>query len=163
MYWSPFGEAYVTPVEPDLVGVAILSSGRPDLAWFPRLTRQLRDAATEPGPRLWPTAASGFGRVAGRVLLVGDAAGYEDALTGEGVSLAVKQARAAVAAIVAGDPSSDEGELAPNHPRLPDTHPRPGAGHRDARRTTRRRPRVGDVARRVQESGEHVGALVLRS
>ena len=39
-------------------------------------------------------------RVAGRVLLVGDAAGYEDALTGEGVSLAVKQAGAAVAAIV---------------------------------------------------------------
>ena len=38
-------------------------------------------------------------RVAGRVLLVGDAAGYEDALTGEGVSLAVKQARAAVKAI----------------------------------------------------------------
>jgi flavin-dependent dehydrogenase len=39
-------------------------------------------------------------RVAGRVLLVGDAAGYEDALTGEGISLAVKQAGAAVAAIV---------------------------------------------------------------
>jgi flavin-dependent dehydrogenase len=33
------------------------------------------------------------------VLLVGDAAGYEDALTGEGVSLAVKQAAAAVTAI----------------------------------------------------------------
>ena len=31
---------------------------------------------------------------------MGDAAGYEDALTGEGVSLAVKQARAAVDAIV---------------------------------------------------------------
>ena len=47
-------------------------------------------------------------RVAGRVLLVGDAAGYEDALTGEGISLAVKQAAAAVAAIVDEAPSSYE-------------------------------------------------------
>jgi flavin-dependent dehydrogenase len=108
VYWSPFGEAYVTPVEPDLVGVAILSRGQPDLAWFPRLTRQLRDAV--------PTRARGCGpmrqvvsrRVAGRVLLVGDAAGYEDALTGEGVSMAVKQAGAAVTAIVDENPSSYE-------------------------------------------------------
>ncbi len=47
-------------------------------------------------------------RVAGRVLLVGDAAGYEDALTGEGISLAVKQAAAAVNAIVDDTPSSYE-------------------------------------------------------
>ena len=47
-------------------------------------------------------------RVAGRVLLVGDAAGYEDALTGEGVSLAVKQAAAAVRAITDDMPSSYE-------------------------------------------------------
>jgi flavin-dependent dehydrogenase len=47
-------------------------------------------------------------RVAGRVLLVGDAAGYEDALTGEGVSLAVKQAAAAVSAIVDDKPSAYE-------------------------------------------------------
>ena len=38
-------------------------------------------------------------RVAGRVLLVGDAAGYVDALTGEGIALGLAQARAAVAAI----------------------------------------------------------------
>jgi flavin-dependent dehydrogenase len=42
------------------------------------------------------------------VLLVGDASGYVDALTGEGVALGVAQARAAVAALVAGDPSSYE-------------------------------------------------------
>jgi flavin-dependent dehydrogenase len=47
-------------------------------------------------------------RVAGRVLLVGDAAGYEDALTGEGISLAVKQAAAAVHAIVDDAPESYE-------------------------------------------------------
>jgi flavin-dependent dehydrogenase len=47
-------------------------------------------------------------RVTGRVLLVGDAAGYEDALTGEGISLAVRQANAAVSAIVDDKPSSYE-------------------------------------------------------
>ena len=47
-------------------------------------------------------------RVAGRVLLVGDAAGYVDALTGEGIALGLAQARAAVAAIAAGRPESYE-------------------------------------------------------
>ncbi|MGA8546470.1 MAG: FAD-dependent monooxygenase, partial [Mycobacterium sp.] len=41
VHWSLWGEAYVTPVEPDLVGVAILSRHRPELAWFPRLAAQL--------------------------------------------------------------------------------------------------------------------------
>jgi flavin-dependent dehydrogenase len=40
----------------------------------------------------------------GRVLLVGDAAGYLDALTGEGLSLGFRCAEAAVGAIVRGDP-----------------------------------------------------------
>ncbi len=44
VHWSRWGEAYVTPVEPDLVGVAILSRGRPDLAWFPRLADHLTGA-----------------------------------------------------------------------------------------------------------------------
>ena len=108
VYWSRWGEAYVTPVEPDLVGVAILSRGRPDLAWFPRLTRQLGDADRTRARGCGPLRQVVSRRVAGRVLLVGDAAGYEDALTGEGVSLAVKQARAAVAAIVDGNPGSYE-------------------------------------------------------
>jgi flavin-dependent dehydrogenase len=108
VHWSPHGEAYVTPVEPDLVGVAILSGGRPDLSWFPWLTAHLKGA--EPGPQrgCGPLRQVVARRVAGRVLLVGDAAGYEDALTGEGVSLAVKQAGAAVAAIVDGRPQSYE-------------------------------------------------------
>ena len=37
--------------------------------------------------------------MAGRVLLVGDAAGYVDALTGEGISVGVAQAQALVAAL----------------------------------------------------------------
>lgn len=108
VHWSPWGEAYVTPVEPDLVGVAILSKHRPDLAWFPWLARRLRDARPGRARGSGPLRQVVSRRVAGRVLLVGDAAGYEDALTGEGISLAVKQAAAAVTAIVADDPASYE-------------------------------------------------------
>jgi hypothetical protein len=110
VYWSPWGEAYVTPVEPDLVGVAILSAGRPELGWFPRLAQRLADATRGRARGCGPLRQVVSRQVAGRVLLVGDAAGYEDALTGEGVSLAVKQARAAVAAIVDENPSSYEKE-----------------------------------------------------
>lgn len=108
VHWSPRGEAYVTPVEPNLVGVAILSRGKPDLAWFPWLAERLRDAPRGHPRGCGPLRQVVSRRVAGRVLLVGDAAGYEDALTGEGVSLAVKQAGAAVAAIVDGRPDSYE-------------------------------------------------------
>lgn len=108
VYWSRWGEAYVTPVEPDLVGVAILSRGRPDLAWFPRLARRLRGAGSGHPRGCGPLRQVVSRRVEGRVLLVGDAAGYEDALTGEGISLALKQAAAAVDAIVNETPASYE-------------------------------------------------------
>ncbi len=108
VHWSRWGEAYVTPVEPDLVGVAILSSGRPDLAWFPWLARRLEGAGRGQARGCGPLRQVVSRRVAGRVLLVGDAAGYEDALTGEGISLAVKQAAAAVDAIVKDTPASYE-------------------------------------------------------
>jgi flavin-dependent dehydrogenase len=108
VHWSRWGEAYVTPVEPELVGVAILSRHRPELAWFPWLANHLCGARHGPARGCGPLRQVASRRVDGRVLLVGDAAGYEDALTGEGISLAVKQAGAAVAAIVDDAPSSYE-------------------------------------------------------
>ncbi|HEU4361142.1 MAG TPA: FAD-dependent monooxygenase [Mycobacterium sp.] len=108
VYWSRWGEAYVTPVQPDLVGVAILSRHRPDLAWFPWLADHLQGCDRGPARGCGPLRQVVSRRVAGRVLLVGDAAGYEDALTGEGISLAIKQAAAAVAAIVDDRPASYE-------------------------------------------------------
>lgn len=108
VHWSRWGEAYVTPVEPDLVGVAILSPQRPALDWFPQLAARLSGTQRGPARGCGPMRQVVSRRVEGRVLLVGDAAGYEDALTGEGISLAVKQAAAAVAAIVDGDPAAYE-------------------------------------------------------
>ena len=108
VHWSPWGEAYVTPVEPDLVGVAILSAHPPELAWFPRLAQHLHGASRGRARGCGPLRQVVSRRVSGRVLLVGDAAGYEDALTGEGISLAVKQAVAAVSAIVDQNPSPYE-------------------------------------------------------
>jgi flavin-dependent dehydrogenase len=113
VHWSSDAEAYVTPVAPDLVGVAVLTAARGTfddrLASFAVLQERLHDV-----PAAGPTMGAGplrqrpRSRVAGRVLLVGDAGGYVDALTGEGISLAVAQARAAVSAIVDGDPERYE-------------------------------------------------------
>lgn len=108
VHWSRWGEAYVTPVQPDLVGVAILARRRPELEWFPQLADHLRDADAGRPRGCGPLRQLVSRRVEGRVLLVGDAAGYEDALTGEGISLALKQAAAVVAAIVDDNPASYE-------------------------------------------------------
>ncbi|MFF3059448.1 NAD(P)/FAD-dependent oxidoreductase [Streptomyces sp. NPDC057909] len=93
VHWSPWAEAYVTPLGPRLVGVAVLTTERGPfdghLARFPALARQLPASATTPVRGAGPLRQRVGARVAGRVLLVGDAAGYIDALTGEGVSLAL--------------------------------------------------------------------------
>lgn len=95
VYWSSLGEAYVTPVADNLVGVAVLASARGSfdshLDAFPALQRRLVGArpATDvmgAGPLRQRVRA----RAAGRVLLVGDAAGYVDALTGEGIAVALR-------------------------------------------------------------------------
>ncbi|NUS07722.1 MAG: monooxygenase, partial [Nonomuraea sp.] len=52
VHWSGAGEAYVTPVADDLVGVAVLSAARrgfeEHLRAFPALTRRLRGPAVTP-------------------------------------------------------------------------------------------------------------------
>lgn len=120
VYWSPRGEAYVTPVGPDLVGVALLWSGRAPgngegppfdrlLQDFPALAARLRDApAAGPALGAGPFEQRLRRRVQGRVLLVGDAAGYLDPLTGEGIRLAVEGAEALVACLQSGKPQAWE-------------------------------------------------------
>lgn len=115
VHWGRDAEVYVTPVAPDLVGVAVLSSTRrtydDHLAAFPALRARIADAEHASDVRgAGPLRRSARRRTAGRVLLVGDAAGYVDALTGEGVALALGQAEAAVAAVSAGAPGGYEAE-----------------------------------------------------
>lgn len=113
VHWAEDGEAYVTPVGDDLVGVAVLSSRRrgylEHLADFPALVDRLRGPAATPVRGAGPLRQRVRARVAGRVLLVGDAAGYVDALTGEGVSLALLSAQALVNCLRAGTPQAYEG------------------------------------------------------
>lgn len=107
VHWATHAEAYVTPVTPHLVGVALLTRHRASfddlLAGFPDLSRRLHDGGS-PVLGAGPLRQRSSSRVAGRVLLVGDAAGYVDALTGEGVMLGAAQAKEAVAAVAAADP-----------------------------------------------------------
>jgi flavin-dependent dehydrogenase len=113
VHWGRHGEAYVTPVADDLIGVAVLSTRRvpfeEQIGEFPRLREQLgAAAAVTPVRGAGPLRQRTAHRVAGRVLLVGDAGGYVDALTGEGISVGLAQARAAVAAVVADRPGGYE-------------------------------------------------------
>lgn len=98
-------EAYVTPTGPGSLQIAILwheekFKEKPHnvyeclLAEFPALGRFTADPI---GPargagRLWQNVRS---VIAPGVVLIGDSAGYMDAITGEGISLAMEEARAA--------------------------------------------------------------------
>lgn len=102
IHWSAGAEAYVTPVGPEHVGVALLWDGavgkqRFDrlIDRFPALQERLQGAQVVGHDRgAGPLARRAQARTAGRVLLVGDAAGYVDALSGEGLALAFGQALA---------------------------------------------------------------------
>ena len=111
--WTRAGEFYVTPVGEQLVGVALLARRGVHfddaLASAPDIAERLRGAAVGSELRgAGPLRQRTRRRVAGRVLLVGDAAGYVDALTGEGLRIGFAQARAAVTAIRTHDPDSYE-------------------------------------------------------
>ena len=109
VHWGPGCEAYVTPVGPEEVGIAMLWSGEKLgfddlLARFPALRERVTGA--EPASR-----DRGAGTLHQRVLgvhrdnlaLVGDAAGYLDAITGEGLAIALHQSAALVEALRQGD------------------------------------------------------------
>jgi menaquinone-9 beta-reductase len=92
-------EAYVTPVGAERVGVAFLwEDGRvpPQVSWaalverVPALAERLRGAEADSTPRgAGPLRRRALTRVRARFVLLGDAAGYVDAITGEGLSLAL--------------------------------------------------------------------------
>ena len=107
VHWNRFGEVYVTPTADGMVGIALLAKQHTSfdeaLAASPRLADRLKNA--EPASELrgaGPLRQQTTARSAGRIMLVGDASGYVDAITGEGLRLGFDQARAAVAAITSG-------------------------------------------------------------
>lgn len=112
VHWSPSAEAYLTPVAHDQIGVAILSGDRApfddQLARFPELAKRLSVATGSRVLGAGPLRQRTRSRVAGRVLLVGDAAGYVDALTGEGITVGLTAARLLVDCLTAGRPADYE-------------------------------------------------------
>jgi flavin-dependent dehydrogenase len=114
VHWSRHAEAYVTPVGDDLVGVALLCGTEghrrgyaETLGDFPELGERLRGAeAVTPVRGAGPLRQVARAPSHGRVLLVGDAAGYVDALTGEGLATGLATAAAAVAAVLEGRPEA---------------------------------------------------------
>jgi menaquinone-9 beta-reductase len=97
-------EAYVTPAGAARVGVAFLwEDGRvpPQISWsallqrFPALAERLHGVEVDSTPRgAGPLRRRALARTRPRFVLLGDAAGYVDAITGEGLSLALVCAEA---------------------------------------------------------------------
>jgi len=115
VYWLDDVEIYVTPVSATTVGVAVL--GRAPLhldeaiARVPSLASRLDSVPRVSAPRgAGPLRQRVTARSAGRALLVGDAAGYVDALTGEGLRVGFVEAEAVVRAVVTDDPDGYEDE-----------------------------------------------------
>ena len=102
-------EAYVTPAGAERVGVAFLwEDGRvpPQISWpalvqrFPALAARLQAAVPDSTPRgAGPLRRRVLTRVRPGFVLLGDAAGYVDAITGEGLSLALVGAEALAACL----------------------------------------------------------------
>lgn len=116
VYFGDHAEAYVTPVDGNLVGVALLfermSADRhfdEMLAQFPSLARRLALAPVASRLRgAGPFEQRVARRSVGNVLLVGDAAGYVDPLTGDGIALGLATARAAVCSMLESKPEAYE-------------------------------------------------------
>lgn len=108
VYCSAGLEAYVTPAGPDEVNIAFLWDRRrfqPTpagnqlcstlLARFPELHARLAGARpTDASAAIGPLYRAVAGPTAAGLALAGDAAGYLDAITGEGLSLAFEEAEA---------------------------------------------------------------------
>lgn len=112
VHWTAGCEAYITPITANRVGIAILTSDKgpyvDHLARVPAVAERVEGADHDRIVGAGPLRQRSRSRVAGRVLLVGDASGYVDALTGEGIALGISQARVAVQALCAERPRDYE-------------------------------------------------------
>lgn len=108
VYWGPAGQFYVTPVAEDCVCVVYVTRDRSgdrsdSLPMFPQLADRLRGAAIVSQERGAVSATRKLRRVANdSVALIGDASGSTDSITGEGMALTFRQARALAESISGG-------------------------------------------------------------
>ena len=114
IYWGDGCQVYVTPVRDEVCIVVISYTRGPlltdALARFPQLEAYLGGAPTSSRERGAITATALLKSVVrGNVALIGDASGSVDAITGEGLCQAFRQAAALADAMAAGDLSRYEG------------------------------------------------------
>ena len=109
VHWGSRCQIYVTPVSRDEVGIAMLSRDshlRLDnaLMEFPDIQRRLQGAEVSSAERGAMTVSRRLRRLfRGRTVLIGDASGSVDAISGEGLSLSFHQAVALSEAFSGGD------------------------------------------------------------
>jgi flavin-dependent dehydrogenase len=109
VYWGPACQMYVSAVGCDEMCIALLTRDphlrlSDALPRFPELARKLEGAATLSQERGAITVTRRLRRVyRGNIALIGDASGSVDAITGEGMGLAFRQALALADALAAGN------------------------------------------------------------
>lgn len=109
LHWGARSQIYVTPIASKEVSVAVISSDsklrlREALCDFPELQTHLKGAepvSTEMGALSGSRTLKSVSRK--NVALIGDASGSVDAITGEGICVSIKQARALGVAVANGN------------------------------------------------------------
>jgi flavin-dependent dehydrogenase len=116
LHWGDGCQLYVTPISPREVCVVVMSRDshlrlNDALPQFPRLAARLSGVApiTEERGALSSTCRI-HAVTRGRIALIGDASGRVDAITGDGLCLAFRQAGALARALAADDLNVYEGE-----------------------------------------------------
>jgi len=105
IHWAKEGQAYVTPISADEICVALISKRRfqsfdSGLTSFLELRQRLMDAPRTSNPKGAVTIYRRLRSVVrGNVALVGEASGSVDAITGEGLAMAFRQALALSSAL----------------------------------------------------------------
>jgi flavin-dependent dehydrogenase len=109
IYWSDHGQAYVTPIGKKEICVALISrkksaSFEAGVAEFPELARHLENVRCTTTVRGAITSSQRLESVfRGNIALLGEASGSVDAITGEGLAMAFRQAIALSHALAAND------------------------------------------------------------
>jgi len=110
IYWASHAQAYVTPIGSEEICVVVTAETPKYTAFeialeeMPKLKEKLSDAELCSRERGAVTAMRSLERVhSNNIALLGDASGSVDAITGDGLRMAFRQAAALADAMVAGD------------------------------------------------------------